>query len=79
MSVGKIFNFTRRFATIPRSITSFFDLSRNYGVKSTGHVNFPQRNLSSDESETLLSSLKSFSKRARFYDRSEPEEEMNSE
>jgi hypothetical protein len=74
MSVGKILSFTRRLSTFPRSITSFFDSSRNNGEKNP---NFLQRNFSSEESENLLSSLKSFSKRVRFYDRSEQEAEID--
>lgn len=80
MSVGKIFNFTRRLTSFPRTITSFFDLARKDGETYTQSPNFAQRNFSSDESSGLFPSLKSYSKRVRFYDRSEPEEGlMNSE
>lgn len=81
MSVGKFINFTRSLARFPQSITSLFNLSGNNGENIAKNSNLTQRNFSFDaeNTENLLPSLKSYSKRVRFYDRSEAEKETTEE
>lgn len=80
MSVSKIFNYTRSFSSIPRTIASYFNSQRSNGDNNIAkNPNYAQRcRYSTNETEGLLPSLKTLSKRVRFYDRSEPEEEMSS-
>ena len=78
MSVTKIASFARSIQLhSQRIVTSFFhssslnfesqrSKSSNYGIKN------PSRNFSDDSS--LISKLKSYSERVKFYDRSGPEE-----
>lgn len=79
MSVSRIFNFTRNLSNFPRAISSLFKSSRNNGENVEKFTNFKQkRRFSTNEAEGLFPSLKTFSKRVLFYDRSEPEDEINS-
>ena len=80
MSVSKIINYTRSFSFIPRAISSYFNSQQSNGENNLAkNPNYAQRcRYSTKETEGLFPSLKTLSKRVRFYDRSEPEEEMNS-
>lgn len=77
MSVSKIFNLTRNLTLFPRSISSFFKNSQNNHENEFRASNFGKsRRYSTEENEGFLKSLKNYSKRVKFYDRSEPEEEL---
>lgn len=79
MSLNKVFNLTRRSLTqFPQLITSYFNNSRNYednNAKLPSYGN--ERKYSKKAGEGIFPSFKAFSKRISFYDRSEPEEEVN--